>query len=69
MEHDATVSEVRRGCSAERRRVFEVRISGGYLMADDRLPQREPGQNGPVVGGEHMPVPHAEPQPVEEEGE
>lgn len=33
-------------------------------MADKpALPVREPGQNGPVVGGEHMPVPHAEPVP------
>lgn len=25
------------------------------------LPVRDPGNNGPVVGGEHMPVPHARP--------
>lgn len=38
-------------------------------MGDEKLSQREPGENGPVVGGERMPVPHAEPQPVEEEEE
>lgn len=33
-------------------------------MADQKkpLPKREPGKNGPKVGGEHMPVPHAEPK-------
>jgi hypothetical protein len=31
---------------------------------DAGLPIREPGENGPLVGGEHMPVPHAEPEPV-----
>lgn len=30
---------------------------------DAGLPIRDPGHNGPVVGGEHMPVPHAEPVP------
>lgn len=31
-------------------------------MADKPLlPQRDPGNNGPVVGGVNMPVPHAEP--------
>lgn len=34
-------------------------------MADKpALPVREPGKNGPLVGGERMPVPHAEPKPV-----
>lgn len=31
--------------------------------ANPPLPVRDPGHNGPVVGGEHMPVPHAEPVP------
>lgn len=38
-------------------------------MGEPALPVRQPGENGPVVGGEHMPVPHAEPvlEPKEEE--
>lgn len=37
-------------------------------MSDrEPLPVREPGENGPVVGGEHMPVPHAEPDEEEDE--
>lgn len=37
-------------------------------MADQPLlPRRDPGKNGPVVGGERMPVPHAEPVPVPKE--
>jgi hypothetical protein len=35
-------------------------------MSDEKgLPQRKPGENGPVVGGERMPVPHAEPRKKE----
>jgi len=34
-------------------------------MADTKepLPQRDPGTNGYPVGGDRMPVPHAEPKP------
>lgn len=39
-------------------------------MGEPALPVRVPGENGPVIGGERMPVPHAEPVPEpKEEGE
>jgi hypothetical protein len=31
-------------------------------MVKPKLPVRKPGKNGPVVGGERVPVPHAEPK-------
>lgn len=36
-------------------------------MADKKkpLPQRKPGESGPVVGGEHVPVPQAKPKKKE----